>query len=52
LYLHTEKQRVNIEKQYLHQTVQTKYKKQTKHLFYNSNITQTSKTSATRTNRL
>jgi len=33
LYLHTEKQRVNIEKQHLHQTVQTKYKKQTKHLF-------------------
>jgi len=47
LYLHTEKQRVNIEKQHLHQTVQTKYKKQTKHMFYNSNIKQTSKKSAT-----
>jgi len=47
LYLHTEKQRVNIEKQHLYQTVQTKYKKQTKHLFYNSDIKQTSKTPAT-----
>jgi len=47
LYLHTEKQRVNIEKQHLHQTVQTRYKK--KHetfVLKHSNIKQTSKISA------